>query len=452
MNVKLHQVILPVPDFKRAVEFYRHLLGIEGRTDSLGRQDFNCGGLILTCIDPKVGGEEFAVSPPQHLRFSVEDPESMFQRAQDAGCTFQDDQMITEPWGDRFFTAQDPFGNWLGFSDTASAQRSLSECNPSGLDHHLRTGKKLSLKCLNREDDQEVFASIAKVFHDRLWLKLSEASPESLFKEDDGIRIQYWDVDSAYYSDTRVCEISSSDDTYMAIDLPEEATQLSRRSSPRVQTQAPFTLSTLDTSQASTLPAQAIAYQMFDLGIGGMRFETDLPLEKGNQLSLELSLPERKDIQVTLEVVTVEQVDREGKTVNSVGTTFVALKLEDQIKILQFLVDSSDKPMAASEEQQEVDSEESDVPADALDSEAMDSRQSEPESDTALAPLTFPTTEEKDSEIPTADSMDNDEDNLPPDYSRAVTAVQKGVQDDDVKNVKESDEPSDSYFQVVSSS
>ena len=113
MTVKLHQVILPVSDFTRAVDFYGYLLEMGGRRVSAGRHDFDCGGLILTCVDPQIEGEEFAVSTPYHLRFSVEDPESMFQRAKKAGCTLQDEGIITTPWGDRSFSAQDPFGNRL---------------------------------------------------------------------------------------------------------------------------------------------------------------------------------------------------------------------------------------------------------------------------------------------------------------------------------------------------
>ena len=63
MDLKLHQVILPVSDLKRAVDFYRHLLGMGGQGVSSSRHSFDCGGLILTCVDPAIEGPDFRVQP-----------------------------------------------------------------------------------------------------------------------------------------------------------------------------------------------------------------------------------------------------------------------------------------------------------------------------------------------------------------------------------------------------
>ena len=444
MGIKLNQVILPVPDFKRAVDFYRHLLEIEGQRVSSGRHNFDCGGLILTCVDPQTEGEDFAVSTPYHLRFSVEDPESMFQRAKDAGCTFKDERIITAPWGDRVFAAQDPFGNWLGFADEASAQRSLNELSATGLGDPLTIGKKLSLKHLNSKADDEVFVSIAKVFPDRLWLKLLEASPELTFKEGDAVRVQYWEGDSAFYSETQVCEVSSLEDAYLAIDVPEEVNELLRRTSPRVRTQAPFTLSVVDAPQNSLSLPQSISCHTIDLGVGGMKFETNLPLEQGSQVEFKLSLP-GLEIPVGLEVVTAEQEERGGETVHSVGARFVELALEDQMKLLQFLIDSSEDSQAATEGQAGSDVEEIAASSEEVHFEAESAPQPESEPAAAPSPLIFKISQEKDTELGRVEQ--SDEGNLQQDASEAVAVVQEDLQNPDV-----TDSPPETHFQVVGSS
>ena len=442
MTVKLHQVIFPVSDFTRAVDFYGYLLEMGGRRVSAGRHDFDCGGLILTCVDPQIEGEEFAVSTPYHLRFSVEDPESMFQRAKKAGCTFQDEGIITTPWGDRSFSAQDPFGNRLGFAAAAGLQRSLTECSAIGPYDHLRIGKKLSLRGANWNDDEQVFASVAKVFQDSLWLKFLEALPESPFKEGDAVRIQYWDVDSAFYSDAKVSEVSEN--AYLAITVPEETTQLQRRTSPRVRTQAPFTLSVIDAPQTSLSPGQSISSQTFDMSIGGMRFETNLPLEKGNQIQLMLSLPDFEEIQVDPDVVTAEPVERGGETVNSVGATFVALDLEDQIKILGFLVDSSDDARATTEGQQGSEVQEIPAASQEVGSEVVSARPPAPDPVEAPSPLTLKRSKEENSA--TIIEEQSDEVSVQQDASEAVADVQEDSRNDEV-----TDSQPEPHFQVVGS-
>ena len=364
----------------------------------------------------------------------------MLERAKNAGCTLQDEGIIRTPWGDQSFTVRDPFGNWLDFTDVESMQRALSERSVAGPQNHLKIGKKLALKGLGRKDDEQVFASIAKVYQDTLWVKLLETHhPEAPFKEGDAVRIQYWDVDSAFYADTTVSEISSLENAYLAIAVPEEVDELQRRSSPRVRTQVPFTLSVIEGPKNSLAHSQSIPYHTFDVSIGGIRFETNLPLEKGNQIRLVLSPPDLEEIRVDLDVVTTEPVDRGGEAVHSVGATFVALELEDQIKILQFLIDSTDNPPATPEGQQG-----SDVEAIAASSQEIGAGQPPAQSDEAPSSPALKMSEETEPETGTMEP--SDEVDVQQDASAAAADVQEDL----------SNEVADLHpevpFQVVASS
>lgn len=118
MGAKLYRVILPVADIERAAEFYRQVLGFEGRRVSPGRRYFDCGGTILACFDPRADGDDFDARPnADHLYFAVADLEAVFARAKSAGCQWLEEKIETRPWGERSFYAKDPFGNPICFVD-----------------------------------------------------------------------------------------------------------------------------------------------------------------------------------------------------------------------------------------------------------------------------------------------------------------------------------------------
>src|SRR5688572_9632266 len=120
-TVRLFRVILPVGDIERATRFYQTLLATAGQRVSPGRHYFDCGGTILACYDPRADGDDFdARANQEHVDFAVENRETVFARARGAGCVRIDEQIATQPWGERSFYAADPFGNPLCFVDAGT--------------------------------------------------------------------------------------------------------------------------------------------------------------------------------------------------------------------------------------------------------------------------------------------------------------------------------------------
>ncbi len=115
MRVRLFLVILPVDDIERAAEFYTELLGLVGERVSPGRHYFDCGGTILACYDPVADGDGkddgWHHHTNQYFYFSVNDLETVFDRARGLDCRTLDESIADMPWGERLFYAQDPFGN-----------------------------------------------------------------------------------------------------------------------------------------------------------------------------------------------------------------------------------------------------------------------------------------------------------------------------------------------------
>jgi len=124
--VRLYRVIVPVPDIKRAAEFYEVLLGVTGTRVSPGRHYMDAGGVILALYDPGADGDQGTPRPNfEHLYFAVRDLDAVFARALRLGglSTVRGDadlpmgQVAQRPWGERSFYMTDPFGNPLCFVD-----------------------------------------------------------------------------------------------------------------------------------------------------------------------------------------------------------------------------------------------------------------------------------------------------------------------------------------------
>ena len=119
----LYRVILQVSDLKKAASFYEKLLGIKGRDIRGARHYFDCGSVILALLNP--GEEGGGAKPnPDYIYFSVQDLDSIHDRARELGCLSREKvhndnagDIVKRPWGERSFYVLDPFGNQLCFVD-----------------------------------------------------------------------------------------------------------------------------------------------------------------------------------------------------------------------------------------------------------------------------------------------------------------------------------------------
>jgi predicted enzyme related to lactoylglutathione lyase len=122
-GLRLFRVVLQVSDLGKAASFYSRLLGARGRRIHGARHYFDCGGVILALLDPT----SERVKPkrnPDTIYFSVKDLEKVHARARKLGCLSRGNvhgesagDIVTRPWGERSFYAEDPYGNGLCFVD-----------------------------------------------------------------------------------------------------------------------------------------------------------------------------------------------------------------------------------------------------------------------------------------------------------------------------------------------
>ncbi len=116
MTAKLFRVVIPVRDVERGAAFYSVLLDDPGERVSDNRHYFDCGGVILACVEPREPGREFRPNP-DHVDLAVADLDAAFERARRAGCNRLDDAIATQHWGERSFFLRDPFDNPIHIVD-----------------------------------------------------------------------------------------------------------------------------------------------------------------------------------------------------------------------------------------------------------------------------------------------------------------------------------------------
>jgi catechol 2,3-dioxygenase-like lactoylglutathione lyase family enzyme len=117
-TMRLFRATLEVGDAEKASTFYRTLFGQRPRPVGGGRSYLDTGPTILALIS--TGERPRGI--PQDLYFEVDDLEAVHARASDLGALSSIDvhgrpggEIVTRPWGERSFYAEDPWGNGLCF-------------------------------------------------------------------------------------------------------------------------------------------------------------------------------------------------------------------------------------------------------------------------------------------------------------------------------------------------
>jgi uncharacterized glyoxalase superfamily protein PhnB len=115
---RLFRVIIPVSSITAATAYYAAVLEQPGVRVSPGRHYFGCGSVIVACFDPRADGDSWDASPnPDHVYFAVDDLEEYYARVSALPQTSLRQPIQTQPWGERSFYCNDPFGNKLCFVD-----------------------------------------------------------------------------------------------------------------------------------------------------------------------------------------------------------------------------------------------------------------------------------------------------------------------------------------------
>jgi len=116
---------IEVGSLDKAEAFYGELMAMKGRRQGGARVYFSCGPVTLQVVDVTAGSSHPVAAPhpaAKALYFIVKDLDAIHARAQALGCLSDEEvhgerggDIVTRPWGERSFYAQDPWLNPLCF-------------------------------------------------------------------------------------------------------------------------------------------------------------------------------------------------------------------------------------------------------------------------------------------------------------------------------------------------
>ncbi|MEP0814559.1 MAG: VOC family protein [bacterium] len=111
--MKLHSILLYVPNVREVADWYAAHLGlefIENQEDGkFAMLKSDSGSLLGIHYSPDAPASPGNIG----LYFAVADVDAQYEKMRAAGCEFRQEPR-DEPWGSRMATTRDPAGHWVG--------------------------------------------------------------------------------------------------------------------------------------------------------------------------------------------------------------------------------------------------------------------------------------------------------------------------------------------------
>ena len=181
-------------------------------------------------------------------------------------------------------------------------------------------------------------AGHAAVVQDRasneIHLRAAGGSEPLPFQPSDPVRLKYSQEGILFCWDARITSREDQGRRLVA-QLSGEGITLQRRQSPRLAASIPFSFTVIEAEERSLIGEQAETRTQ-DISLGGMKFETNLPLKVGDKLALELSLPEQTSAKASGWVARTEAAEG-GEGGQALGVKFLQLEARDQLHLLRYL-------------------------------------------------------------------------------------------------------------------
>ncbi len=203
-------------------------------------------------------------------------------------------------------------------------------------DRYLRVGLKLSIAPLLKPS-AELAAAVIQISTDQIDFELFRSDSDRSFREGDRVRVKYWE-EAVYYFDSEILAVSGSADEHVAVSRPTEGISVQRRRTVRVQVPIPFSLTVIAAARTELVGEKVSDCQTQNISLGGLKFETRLPLAPGDRLEIELQLTPSQFVNAVGWVVRSETVELDGKSLYSVGMEFLQLDAKEQNQFLLFLL------------------------------------------------------------------------------------------------------------------
>ncbi len=220
--------------------------------------------------------------------------------------------------------------------------QSVSNEHPQSLDEerktstrspgtYPRTGSAISIHVKSKG---EVPAMVTHSSPNEVCLELARPVWPLPFRKGSQVRIKYWDEGTiAYFWEAKILKASKRS---VVAKLRGGGITVQRRKSYRVRTQIRLACTVIDAAERN-LVGEEFKCKTKDISVGGLAFETRLPLDTGDRLAMRIHFSATNKIDVVGWILRATPIERNGHVINSVAVQFLQCEAQDQNHLLRFL-------------------------------------------------------------------------------------------------------------------
>ncbi len=185
----------------------------------------------------------------------------------------------------------------------------------------------------------EIPAMVTQSSLDEVCLELARPLWPLPFRGGSQVRIKYWDEGAiAYFWEAEILKASKRS---VVAKLLGGGITVQRRLSYRVRRQIPLACTVIDAAERS-LVGEEFQCKTKDISVGGLGFETHLPLDAGDRLAVRIHFSRRNHMDVVGWIVRATPIERHGEVINSVALQFLHCEANDQTYLFQLIVYSDE--------------------------------------------------------------------------------------------------------------
>ena len=199
--------------------------------------------------------------------------------------------------------------------------------------HHLQVGSSLEVQ----QSDHLREASVTQISENELLVQLSKPQVTSPFKNEEQVRIKYWDKQGIYFCNAKVTKVSGPGNQQVELSIVTRPVAMQRRGSFRLPHKIELRLEVVDAIHGGLPPGKLFKSETLDISRSGLSFETSAPLKVMDELKVSFHLAKKKKVDAFATVVSSEKVEKKGKFVNSIGLELHGLLPEAQTYLMEFL-------------------------------------------------------------------------------------------------------------------
>ncbi len=207
-------------------------------------------------------------------------------------------------------------------------ERETSTSSPGA---YPRAGSAISIHVKSKG---EIPATVNQSSPNEVCLELARPVWPLPFRKGSQVRIKYWDEGAiAYFWEARILKASKQS---VVAKLLGGGITVQRRLSYRVRTEIRLVCTVIDAADRY-LVGEEFKCKTKDISVGGLAFETYLPLDAGDRLAVRIHFNPSNPIDVVGWILRATPIERDGEVINSVAIQFLQCEAQDQNHLLRFL-------------------------------------------------------------------------------------------------------------------